>query len=93
MATNTDNLLAKIGITVEFAAFVGCLIRYIWLQFYAPAKIFLLSPAQPWLLGAFASMAYVIGSYVLFRKGKFRASAALAGAMVVVLLALRYATL
>lgn len=82
---------AIVGLLVELAAFLRCLGEFIYLQFYAKAAIYLMRPAQPYLLGAFAALAYVIGSFVLYRKGKLKASAILAGAMVIVLIALKLA--
>lgn len=80
-----------IGLLVELAAFLRCLGEFIYLQFYAPARISLMNPAIPYLLGAFAALVYFIASLVLHKKAKFRASAILAGAMVVVLVALKLA--
>jgi hypothetical protein len=80
-----------IGLFVEFAAFLHCLGEHIYLQFYAPARISLMRPAMPYLLGAFAALVYFIASLVLHKKGHFKASIILAGAMVVVLLALKLA--
>lgn len=85
--------LALIGLLVEVAAFLRCLVEYVHLQFYAKAAIYLMRSPQPYLLGAFAALSYAIASFVLYRKTKFRASAILAGAMVVVLLALKLAYL
>lgn len=82
---------AVIGLAAELAAFLRCLGEHIYLQFYAPARISLMNPAIPYLLGAFAALAYFIASLVLYKKGKFRASTILAGAMVVVLVALKLA--
>ena len=93
MTTNTDSLLAKLGLVAEFAAFIVCLGRFIWLQEYAPTKVVLMTAAWPYFAGAVLALTYVIASFVLFKKAKFRASAVLAAAMVVVLLALKFATL
>lgn len=80
-----------VGLIAELAAFLRCLGEHIYLQFYAPARITLMNPAIPYLLGAFAALAYFIASLVLHKKGNFKASAILAGAMVVVLVALKLA--
>lgn len=89
----SEKTWAIAGLLAELAAFLRCLGEFIYLQFYAKAAVYLLRSPQPYLLGAFAAMAYVIASFVLYRKGKFKASAILAGMMVVVLIALKLAYL
>ena len=85
--------LAILGLLVELAALIRCLTEYIHLQFFAKAAVYLMRPPQPYLLGAFAALCYAIASFVLYRKTKFAASAILAGAMVIVLVAVKLAYL
>ena len=83
--------VAWVGLLIEAAAFLRCLVGFIQLTFFASTAASLLTSAQPYLLGAFAALGYLVGSIVLFRKHKFALTSALAAAMVVVLVALKLA--
>ena len=89
----TLKAIAWIGLVVEAAAFVRCLAGFIQLTFFASTATALLKSAQPYLLGAFAALGYLVGSIIIFRKHKFALTSALAAAMIVVLVALKLAFL
>jgi hypothetical protein len=85
--------VAWVGLVTEAAAFVRCLAEFIHLTLFASTATMLMKSAQPYLLGALASLAYLVASVVVFRKRKFALASVLAALMIVVLVALKLAFL
>ncbi|HUL16465.1 MAG TPA: hypothetical protein VLV88_10735 [Terriglobales bacterium] len=89
----TAKTAAWVGLMIEAAAFLRCLVETVRLTFFASTATMLLKSAQPYFLGMLAALGYLVATIVVFRNGKFALSSILAIAMVVVLVALKLAFL